>query len=317
VSTPIDPGAPTLLAPGATNAIGRMLGLLGDEWNLHIIRQALLHTSRYSQFMTHLTISNSVLTSRLNNLVAHGLLTRRVHESTRARTEYLTTPRSRSLWTVLLSIWAWELAWVVEDPGQLPQAVHQTCGHAFVPVLRCESCRARATSEDISMRLGPSGAWDRSVPAASTRRRSDPGQPEEDGLSTETMSMFGNRWAAALLLALFLGTTRFNDLQSQLRAPPSLLAERLHTFCALDVLVTRPTEHVGPERAAYLLTSKGRAFFPVLVTALQWTQHWYRAPEGPAMTLTHQTCGAEFTGELACNKCGQRLSHSDLAPGIA
>lgn len=293
-----------------------MLGLLGDEWNLHIVRQALLRATRYTQFMTHLSISNSVLTNRLHTLVENQLLTRTTHESARARTEYLTTARSRSLWTVLLSIWAWELNWVVENPSRLPQAVHKTCGQAFTPVLRCSNCHAYVAAEDIAMHLGPSGDWSRSVPAATTRRRSDSGQ-QGDGLFPETMSMFGNRWAAALLLAAFLGTTRFNDFQFQLAAPPSLLAERLQTFCALGVLTTVPAELSGPERAAYLLTAKGRAFFPVLVAALQWAQRWYRAPEGPAMTLTHLACGAGFTGELACDQCDRRLSRDELAPGIA
>ena len=314
--TPADSGTPTLLAPGATNAIGRMLGLLGDEWNLHIVRQALLRATRYSQFMARLSISNSVLTNRLQTLVDNQLLTRRTHESTRARTEYLTTPRSRSLWTVLLSIWAWELNWVVENPARLPQAIHTSCGRAFMPVLRCGHCHSRTAAEDIAILLGPSGNWGRSVPTATTRRRSDSVQ-QGDGLFPETMTMFGNRWAAALLFAAFLGTTRFNDFQHQLAAPPSLLAERLQTFCALGVLATEPAELGGPERAAYLLTAKGRAFFPVLVAALQWAQRWYRAPEGPAMTLTHLECGAGFTGELACDQCDRRLARDELAPGIA
>lgn len=304
-----------MLAPGYTNAIGRMLGLLGDEWNLHIIRRALLAATRYSQFMAQLPISNSVLTNRLQVLVDHDLLLRRVHESTRARTEYLTTPRSQELWTVLLSIWAWERTWDHECAGQLPEPYHQTCGSPFTPVLRCGNCHTAVAATDVSLQLGPSGTWNRCAPAAATRRRSDPAR-QEAALFPETMSMFGNRWAAALLLAAFLGTTRFTDFQTQLGAPPSLLAERLQTFCRLGVLTTQPTEQVGPERAAYLLTVKGQAFFPVLVTALQWAQRWYRAPEGPAMTLTHLGCGADFHGELACDQCSQPLTREQLGPGI-
>ncbi len=44
----------------------------------------------------------------------------------------------------------------------------------------------------------------------------------------------------------------------------------------------------------YRLTEKGRAFFPVLVTALQWAQRWYPDPEGPAVILTHTGCGRRF-----------------------
>ena len=61
----------------------------------------------------------------------------------------------------------------------------------------------------------------------------------------ETMSVSGNRWAAALLVAAFLETTRFTDFQTQLGASPSLLAERLQTFCAIGVLSTSPADRSG------------------------------------------------------------------------
>ena len=64
-----DVDEPAALERGGANAIGRMLGLLGDEWNLVIIQQALMGASRYSHFMTRLPVSNSVLTGRLRLLV--------------------------------------------------------------------------------------------------------------------------------------------------------------------------------------------------------------------------------------------------------
>ncbi|GAA2793029.1 helix-turn-helix domain-containing protein [Mycolicibacterium pallens] len=305
---------PTVLAPDSPNAIGRMLGLLGDEWNLLIVQQALLGASRYSQFMSRLPISNSVLTSRLRTLVGDGLLTRKVHTSTRARTEYLITDRGRSLWPALLSIWEWERNWVTDHRASLPAMRHMACGSHFAPLLRCNTCQAVVTGSEVGLRLGPSGDWSRSAPAASTRRRSDPESAARGaGLFPETMSVFGNRWAAALLVAAFLGTTRFTDFQTQLGAPPSLLAERLQTFCSLGVFTTAPAERSGPERAAYLLTEKGLAFFPVLIAALQWAQWWFQAPEGPAVVMTHHECGSGFTGELACDRCTERLSGAEVS----
>ena len=78
------PATTTTLAPGGVNAIGRMLGLLGDEWNLLILQQALMGAHRYSHFAARLPISNSVLSNRLRLLVREGLLTG----------DYRTTPRS-------------------------------------------------------------------------------------------------------------------------------------------------------------------------------------------------------------------------------
>ena len=67
-------------------------GLLGDEWTLLIIQQALLGATRYGEFMTRLPISNSVLTSRLQTLTDDGLLERRGIRTNPPRSEYVITP---------------------------------------------------------------------------------------------------------------------------------------------------------------------------------------------------------------------------------
>lgn len=302
----IPDGDPTVLQSGGTNAIGRMLGLLGDEWNLLIIQQSVLGATRYSHFAARLPISHAVLSNRLRTLVAEDLL---IHGDG----GYLPTARSRSLWPLLVLIWEWERTWVTEHADRLPDMGHQRCGQSFSPVLRCTVCRHTADPGSVDLEVGPSGSWERSAPVSATRRRSEPQTGDRpNGLFGETMSVLGNRWAAALLMASFLGASRFTDLQSQLGAPPSLLSERLQTFCEIGVL----------EPETYLLTAKGRAFFPVLVTAVQWAQRWFHAPEGPAVVMSHRACGALFSGELACSRCGDRLTGGQVAvtpvaaPGI-
>ena len=120
--------------------------------------------------------------------------------------------------------------------------------------------------------------------ATATRRRSE--SDHAAGLFPQTMSVMGNRWGFAILVAAFVGVSRFTDFQTQLGAPPGSIADRLSIFTANGVF------EVSDNR--YRLTEKGRALFPVLVTALQWAQRWYQAPEGPAVTLTHTVCGRRF-----------------------
>lgn len=307
------PTRPTVLDPGGVNAIGAMLGLLGDEWNLLILQQALMGARRYRHFIDRLPISNSVLTNRLRMLCEASLLSRRQDPVARERTRYLPTPRSRSLWPVLLCIWEWERTWVADRAEELPAMRHRDCGRDFTPMLRCSRCAGVVGPDDVDFRLGPSGDWDRSAPRASTRRRSErPSAPGQAGLFAETMSVFGNRWSAALLFAAFLGTCRFTDFQSQLGAPPSVVSERLQSFCAIGVL--RTADRGGTERVTYLLTDKGRALIAVLVTALQWAQRWFRAPDGPSLELHHRGCGAALDGELACDGCGARLRGARVDP---
>jgi DNA-binding HxlR family transcriptional regulator len=293
---------PTELAAGDTNAVGRLLGQLGDEWTLLAIQQALMGASRYADFRAALPISHSVLSSRLQSLTRDGLLTKRNYQTNPPRAEYLTTARSRSLWPVLVSIWDWERRWVPEHADDLPGMHHTACDGAFGPQMTCRSCGDAVKEKDVVAQWGPSGSWARSVPTAATRRRSEQRQA---GQFPQTMSVLGNRWGFALLVAAFVGMSRFTDFQTQLGAPPGSIADRLAIFAANGVLVTAD--------GRYQLTEKGRALFPVLICALHWAQRWFRAPEGPAVVLTHTACGRRFTAVMTCDQCARPLRGSQVA----
>ncbi len=285
------------------NAVARMLGLLGDEWTLLVVQQALLGATRFADFKARLPISNSVLTRRLQSLTRDGLLDRRVYQTSPTRSEYLVTPRSRSLWPVLLSIWEWERRWVPDHTDDLPSMRHELCGADFAPVLICRACGEEAGDKDVVAQWGPSGSWPRSIPVASTRRRSE--TDAAAGLFPQTMSVLGNRWGFALLVAAFVGINRFTEFQSQLGAPPGSISDRLSIFTANGVLATADNR--------YRLTEKGRALFAVLVVALQWAQRWFVAPEGPAVILTHTGCGARLSAVLVCDQCAEPLSGTQIA----
>jgi DNA-binding HxlR family transcriptional regulator len=285
------------------NAVARMLGLLGDEWTLLVVQQALLGATRYAEFKARLPISNSVLARRLQALTRDGMLDRRVYQTNPERFEYVVTPRSRSLWPMLLSIWEWERRWVPEHGLRVPAMRHEACGAEFAPVVVCRSCGEAASDKDVVAQWGPSGSWARSIPVASTRRRSDDAAA---GLFPQTMSVMGNRWGFALLVAAFVGVSRFTDFQNQLGAPPGSLADRLSIFTANGVLESA--------EGRYRLTEKGRALFGVLVTALQWAQRWYVSPEGPAVRLTHTGCGKPFGAVLVCDQCAEPLTGAQVVP---
>ncbi|MBX5487236.1 MAG: helix-turn-helix transcriptional regulator [Mycolicibacterium hassiacum] len=294
---------PFALEPGGTNAIGRMLAVLGDEWSLLIIRESLLGATKYSDF-SRLPISHAVLTARLRSLVRDGLLVQQVYQQQPLRAGYLPSAECRRLWTVLLSIWHWERTWV-DRADELPLMRHRDCGEEFAPMLCCAQCQAPTEALDIDARWGPSGGWARSVPRATTRRRlrSD----DQPGMFPQTMAVFGNRWSAAILGAAFLGTRRFNDFQSRLSAPAPLIAERLKVFC--DIGILQAAAH--PKRSdwsEYHLTPKGLAFYPVVATAIGWAHTTYHGDEGPALVQTHRRCGAEFSPLLVCDQCHKPLT---------
>lgn len=282
-----------------------MLGVLSDEWTLLIAQQALLGVTRYGDFSARLPISHAVLTRRLAAMTADGLLTRCSYSDKPPRHEYLLTPRGRSLWPVLTSIWEWERRWVPDHAESLPTMRHVGCGADFAPLVTCADCAQVVTAKELTATWGPSGSWPRSMPVRSTRRRSTAeAVPGRAGLFPETMGILGNSWAFALLVTAFVGTSRFNDFAAQLGAPPGSLADRLQNFTAGGVL--------EPRGGRYLLTEKGRAVFPVLITALQWAQRWFGAPEGPAVLLRHTMCGNAFHAVLCCDQCAGPLRGAEV-----
>ena len=274
-----------------------MLGLLGDEWTLLILQQALLGLTRYAEWRSALPVSEAVLTARLRLLVGEGLLERKEYQQTPVRHSYALTDRGASLWPVLLSVWEWERTWVVQHGADLPSMRHATCRREFAPVSTCRVCGSALVAREVGVAWGPSGTWERSVPDASTRRRTS---SRDAGLFPDTTTIVGNRWSSAVVAAAFRGVTRFGDFQGVLGASPSIVTDRLRALVAIDVL-----DVVGSD---YHLTDKGRAFLPVLLAAFAWAERWYVAAEGPALTMTHHSCGAELELVLRCSHCRERLT---------
>lgn len=292
--------------PVEPNAVARMLGLLGDEWTLLIVQRALLGARRYGDFVAALPVSHAVLSHRLSSLTSDELLVRREYQTNPPRSEYLVTPKGRSLWPMLTSIWEWERRWVPDHTEALPSMTHGECGNEFAPAVTCRACTGLVDDKDLAAQWGPSGSWARSIPSGSNRRRSGGRRSGAGVLFPQTMSVMGDRWAFALLVAAFVGASRFTDFHSQLGAPPATIAGRLTVFTGEGILVNSD--------GRYRLTEKGRAFFPVLLCALEWAQRWFQASEGPAVILTHTECGRQFAPVLICDQCREPLRGARIQP---
>ncbi|MGO4201787.1 winged helix-turn-helix transcriptional regulator [Rhodococcus sp. TAF43] len=298
------PTAGRMLAPGGDNAIAVTLGLLGDEWNLWILRHSFQGALRYRDWMSVGGISHAVLSARLAALTEAGLFDRVCYQERPARYEYRRTQCGHAVWPILLSVWSWELQWA-PDEGILPSMRHSPCGHQFTPVTHCAACGRPASARDVVAEMGPSGGWTRSVPAASSRRRSS-GAARPPRVLPHTMELLGNRWSAAMLGAAFFGAQRYSEFAERMQASPTIVADRLRTFLELGVLRESPST-ARTDWVTYHLTEKGRAFFPVVLCMITWGQHWFPAPEGEAIVFTHTGCGRPFVPRLVCDHCETTL----------
>jgi DNA-binding HxlR family transcriptional regulator len=299
---------------GGENSIAVVLGLLGDEWNLLIIRLAFLGARHYKDWHDQLGIANSVLTSRLKGLIEAGVFVRVPYQKRPLRHEYRLTECGKDLWRVLLTIWDWEAKWATDRKVPLPPMVHLECGNEASPILMCRTCKKPVTSNNVRGVFGPSGSFDRSVPRATTRRRSVTPDNGGLGLYSETIALIGNRWSATALAAVFFGARRFTDYLQLMGAPPLIVSDRLKTFCDIGVLRMRARTK-GSSRLEYRLSPKGRAFFPLIMTTIYWGDQWFRTPEGPALILTHLECKSDLIPTLFCSACNHELTRKQIGVG--
>jgi DNA-binding HxlR family transcriptional regulator len=92
----------------------RALDLVGDKWTLLIIRDLAAGPRRFVELQRVLPgISTEQLRSRLNRMVADGMLTRQRFREVPPRVDYELTERSRELLPVLgeLARWGYEWSW--------------------------------------------------------------------------------------------------------------------------------------------------------------------------------------------------------------
>ncbi len=87
--------------------IARSLERVGEWWSMLILRDALAGMTRFEQFRESLDIAPSMLTRRLDALVAAKLLERRRYSAHPPRYEYHLTERGRDFRSVLVALLAW------------------------------------------------------------------------------------------------------------------------------------------------------------------------------------------------------------------
>lgn len=87
--------------------IARSLDRVGDWWSILILRDALHGLKRFDEFRESLGIAPNILTRRLKQLVAEGLLTRTLYSDRPPRFEYGLTACGRDFLPVVQSLLAW------------------------------------------------------------------------------------------------------------------------------------------------------------------------------------------------------------------
>jgi len=95
----------------------RALDLVGDKWTLLIVRDLAAGPRRFVELQRVLPgISTEQLRSRLNRMVADGLLTRQRYREVPPRVDYELTERAKDLLPVVGELARWGYAWAWGPP---------------------------------------------------------------------------------------------------------------------------------------------------------------------------------------------------------
>jgi DNA-binding HxlR family transcriptional regulator len=100
---------------GAECPVARAVDVIGDRWSLLIVRDAFDGIRRFNDFQRNLGLAKNILSSRLRELVAHGILEIVPAADGGAYHEYALTQRGRDLFVILVSLRQWGENHLFED----------------------------------------------------------------------------------------------------------------------------------------------------------------------------------------------------------
>ena len=134
-----------------------------------------------------------------------------------------------------------------------------------------------------------------------------------------TLDVIGEPWSPLILRDVFVGFTRFDQIQRDLGISRKVLTERLDHLVAHGVLERRPYDR--RPRYEYVLTPKGTELVDVLMVMVGWGDKWLAGEAGPPVLYRHHTCGEISHVDLRCAHCGEPMHARDVdvlpGPGSA
>lgn len=135
-----------------------------------------------------------------------------------------------------------------------------------------------------------------------------------------TVAVIGDRWTLLILRDCFLRVRRFEAFQARLGITRHLLADRLRKLERYGVL-KRVLYHDAPKRYEYILTERGLALHPVLMSIVHWGDVHMAGERGRPLLHQHKRCGHLFDPVLTCSVCGEEITARDVivrdGPGLA
>jgi DNA-binding HxlR family transcriptional regulator len=120
--------------------------------------------------------------------------------------------------------------------------------------------------------------------------RRSPVPPDQCNL-WKAFGLIGDRWTLVILRSALYGVRRFDDFQTELEIPRSVLSHRLAGLVELGIMERREYREDGQRaRIEYPLTEMGRALGLPFMAMTEWSDHWIGKDTSP-LTLRSKTTG--------------------------
>jgi DNA-binding HxlR family transcriptional regulator len=125
-----------------------------------------------------------------------------------------------------------------------------------------------------------------------------------------SLERVGEWWSILILRDALQGLTRFEQFQKSLDIAPNMLTRRLTSLVEAGLLERRRYSE-RPPRDEYVLTSRGRDLWPVIVVLYAWGNKHF-APEGASVVLIDEKTGEKAVPLLVDRVSGRPLDQADF-----
>jgi DNA-binding HxlR family transcriptional regulator len=140
---------------GQNCSIARTLEVVGERWSPLIVRDLLLGITRFDEIKNDLGIATNVLQTRLNRLMAEGIVIRHVYQQRPLRHEYRLTEKGLGLWPTIVALMQWGDRYA-PSPGGAPMIIkHRGCDGMIDEHRICERCGERVAALSVLAAPGP------------------------------------------------------------------------------------------------------------------------------------------------------------------
>jgi DNA-binding HxlR family transcriptional regulator len=266
----------------------RAAQMIGDGWTQAILREALVGTTRYSDFLAQLGISRTVLADRLRRMVQEDLFERPDASRAGSQRHYRLSGQGRDTIGIILVADAWERSFG-EGAASIPRCfVDKGSGLEIEPVVLAQphgrTIEARRLNYIVD-RIGDVS------PEAGTARRKAAGDPAAR-TTLSVNEMLGDSWSWMILIAAYFRARRFDEFAQALGIASNILTDRLNRLVAADLLI-RERYMRSPDRYEYRLAVAGRALHPLFCALYGWAETWLYPGSTPPMRLFDMITGEQ------------------------